>query len=178
MTGAPSSPSGKTFGPPAVVFQHPRRIWRLALVNAWEDLSRRREDVPPLPRVLVALTPENIDHLLRERPASFVLLSARSRFLEDCLPRVPLWRSRYPRCTFALIDERRRELTPFYWEVGIRCVVSSPREAHLVAAWLAWHLRRLHEPPSAWLDAIWDRLPWAQWAAESNTPPGAAFSSG
>lgn len=161
-----SAPSEKVFRPPAVVFQHPRRIWRLALTNAWEDLKRRRDDIPPLPRVLLAPTRDNIDHLLRERPASFVLLSARSRFLDDCLRRIPIWKGHYPRSTFVLVDEKRRELAPLYWEAGIRCVVSSPREAHLVASWLAWHLRRLHEPPSAWLNAIWDRLPWAQWAAK------------
>lgn len=153
--------------PPAVIFLDPRRIWRLALQVAWDDLQRTARNVPPLPRIFVAPSAERLEQLLEHRPASFVILSGRHQASLACLEQVPLWLRRFPDATFAVTDVRQPELTPLLWELGVRCVIGSPRQVKPLVLWLAWHLQKHEGSPAQWQEAVWDRLPWTQWSTRS-----------
>ena len=158
-------PTSKTPSlPPAVIFQHPGRIWQLALCNAWESLQQVGQVWQPLPRILVASIPDRIEAILQDRPASFAVLSTKSLHYQACLQRLPDWTQRHPLATFCVINNSGIDLKPALWELGVRCVVRSTWETEILARWLAWHLRRLDEPPDQWLQEVWDRLPWPRWS--------------
>lgn len=160
------STSGQSHLPPAVIFQHPGRVWQLALSNAWKVLQQVGQVWQPLPRILVASTTDKIESILRSRPASFAILSAKSPHYQACLRRLPDWRTEFPLATFCVIHSPGINLPPPLWELGVRCVIQSTWEMEILARWLAWHLRRLDEPPSEWLQGLWDRLPWPQWSGK------------
>ena len=152
--------------PPAVIFQHPGRVWQLALFNAWNSLQQVGQVWQPLPRILVASTADRIESVLRNRPASFTVLSTKSPHYQTWLQRLPGWRRQFPLATFCVINTSGIDLQPGLWELGVRCVIQSTWEMEILARWLAWHLRRLDELPNEWLKGLWDRLPWAQWGGK------------
>ncbi len=158
-------------GPPAVVFQTLGRMWQLGLVNAWRDLQRERSQLPPLPRFLVAHNHTRVERILKERPASFVILTMRQEHAKSFLLNLMALRDRYPTAGFAVVTPRGYGFEGICREYGAHCAVSSPRELKKVAIWLAWHLRRLPPVLSNPRAQIWDRLPWSQWDSRRNTTP-------
>jgi len=155
-------------GPPTVVFQTMGRIWQLGLVNAWRDLQQAGHQLPSLPRFLVAHNRSRVENILKERPASFVILTMQQEHAKSFLVNLMSLKDRFPTAGFAVVAPRGHVLEGICREYGAHCVVSSPRELKKVAIWLAWHLRRLPPILNNPRAQIWDRLPWSQWDSRKN----------